>query len=83
MRYLTSILAVSALAFATAVFAGEFNDECAWGLANGKHVKTDCKVNMKGADGKTYCFSSEQAKAEFSKNVKTNLEKAAKTAGRA
>lgn len=83
MRYITSFLAVSALAFATAVIAGEFKDECAWGLANGKHVKTDCKINMKGADGKTYCFSSEQAKADFMKDMKGNMEKAKKTAGKA
>lgn len=82
MRFLTSILAVSALAFATAVFAGEFNDECAWGLANGKHVKTDCSVNMKDSKGRTYCFSSADAKASFLKDTKGNMKKAEKAFGR-
>lgn len=82
MRFLTSILAASALAFTASVFAGEFNDECAWGLANGKHVKTDCKINMKGEDGKTYCFSSEKSKTEFMKNATVNLSKAKKAFGR-
>ncbi len=62
--------------------AGEFNNECSWGLANGKHVKTDCSINMTGQNGKTYCFSSDQAMAQFMKNPTVNTGKAAKAYSR-
>jgi len=62
--------------------AGQFSNECSWGLANGKHVKTDCSVNMTGENGKTYCFSSDQAMAAFMKNPAVNTDKAAKTFSR-
>ena len=77
----TSALAgLLALGLATAAFAGEFDNMCSWGLANGKEVKTDCSVN--GAiKGKTYCFSNEQAKTEFMKNPDANLAKAASVYG--
>ena len=72
----TSALAGAlALGLATAAIAGEFDNMCSWGLANGKHVKTDCSVNA-AIKGKTYCFSNEQAKAEFLKNPDANLAKA-------
>lgn len=81
MRYFPSFIAATMLAFAASASAGEFNNECAWGLANGKHVKTDCSVNM-AVDGKTYCFSSEDAKKAFAKDVKTHAKKASDTFGR-
>lgn len=61
---------------------GEYNNECAWGLANGKHVETDCKVNMTREDGKTYCFSSDKAMANFMKEPQRNMSKAKETYGR-
>ena len=61
---------------------GEYNNECAWGLANGKHVETDCKVNMTREDGKTYCFSSDKAMANFMKEPSRNMSKAKETYGR-
>jgi YHS domain-containing protein len=66
-----------ALGLTTASFAatGQFKDMCAWGLANNKEVHTNCAVNA-SYDGKTYCFSSEEAKANFMKNPKANLAKA-------
>ena len=54
---------------------GEFNNTCTEGLANSKEVKTDCSVNA-NIKGKTYCFSNEQAKAEFLKTPDANLAKA-------
>ena len=62
--------------------AGEFGNECAWGLANGKHVKTDCSVNMTHENGKTYCFSSDKAMAAYMKDPSGNMSKATKTYGR-
>jgi len=79
--YATTLLAGAlALGLSTAAFAatsGQFKDMCAWGLANHKEVQTDCTVKS-DYKGKTYCFSSEQAKADFMKDPKANLAKAEK-----
>jgi len=48
---------------------------CAEGLALHKNIKTDCSINS-SFKGKTYCFGSEQAKADFLKNPDANLAKA-------
>ena len=61
---------------------GEFGNECAWGLANDKHVKTDCKVNMTHENGKTYCFSSDKAMMSYMKDPSRNMDKASKYYGR-
>ncbi|OFW71847.1 MAG: hypothetical protein A2W02_01810 [Alphaproteobacteria bacterium RBG_16_64_48] len=76
--YVTPILAGAfALGLATAAMAttGQFDNMCSWGLANQKDVQTDCSVNAT-IKGKTYCFSSDQAKADFMKNPDANLAKA-------
>lgn len=65
MRLTLSAIGLAIAFGASSVMAGEFSDHCAWGLANGKKVKTDCSINMTGPDGKTYCFSNEQVKWEF------------------
>ena len=72
----SAVAGVFLLGFATAAIAGEFDNQCSWGLANSKHVKTDCSVNA-AIKGKTYCFSSEQAKTDFMKDPGANLAKAA------
>ncbi len=82
MRTITAIIAAALLGISTFASAGEMGDECAWGLANGKHVKTDCSVNME-KDGKTYCFSNDKAKEAFMKDPETNMKKAKKVYGRA
>jgi YHS domain-containing protein len=65
------------LGFATTAYAatGQFSNMCSWGLANHKDVATDCSVNT-SIKGKTYCFSSQEAKANFMKNPTANLAKA-------
>jgi YHS domain-containing protein len=83
MRIFNTFIGATLLAFASGAFAGELGDECAWGLANNKHVKTDCKVNMVGSDGKTYCFSSQESKEAFAKEPEKNLKKAKEVFGRA
>ena len=76
------LLLVTALAFSVALAAGvspdkaEFGGQCAEGLAEGKHVMTDCSVTWKDKDGKTYCFSNDAAKAEFLKNPAESLDRA-------
>jgi YHS domain-containing protein len=54
----------------------EFGGQCTEGLAEGKHVMTDCSVNWKDKDGKVYCFSSNDAKATFLKSPAESLERA-------
>jgi len=63
--------------FAGSAYAvtGQFDDMCAWGLANHKDVQTDCSVNAT-IKGNTYCFSSQDAKTNFMKNPDANLKKA-------
>jgi YHS domain-containing protein len=76
--YITSAFAGALLlGLATAALAvtGEFNNMCTEGLALGKDINTDCSINEK-IDGKTYCFGSKEAKAEFMKNPKANMAKA-------
>lgn len=48
---------------------------CTEGLALGKDINTDCSINTV-LNGKTYCFGSEQAKADFMKDPTGNLAKA-------
>lgn len=68
----TLMLGVATTAYAA---TGQFGNECSWGLANHKVVQTDCSVNTT-LKGKTYCFSSQEAKANFMKNPTANLSKA-------
>jgi YHS domain-containing protein len=65
------------VAFAGSAYAanGQFGNMCSWGLANHKDVQTDCSVNAT-INGKTYCFSSADAKSQFMKNPSSNLTKA-------
>jgi len=65
------------LGTATAALAvtGEFNNMCSMGLASEKDIQTDCSINSQ-LEGKTYCFGSKEAMAEFMKNPKENLAKA-------
>ena len=76
--YFTSAVAGAfLLGMATAAVAvtGEFGNMCTMGLATGKDIQTDCSVNAQ-LQGKTYCFGSKEAMAEFMKNPKENLAKA-------
>jgi hypothetical protein len=54
----------------------EFGGQCAEGLAEGKHVATDCTSTWTDKDGKTYCFSSDGAKKSFLEKPAENLERA-------
>lgn len=83
MRIARYLAGVGLLCLSLPGFAGEFGNECAWGLANDKHVKTECKVNAVREDGKTYCFSSDKAMDAFMKDVPMNMKKAKEVFGRA
>jgi hypothetical protein len=74
------VLGASSLLFAA---EGEFNKECAMGLAMGQHIPTDCSVNWTNpADGKTYCFSSAETRDMFLNASTVNLKKAQAEFGR-
>src|SRR3989337_814845 len=55
---------------------GEFDDQCAMGLASGQNVKTDCSVNWTDEDGHVYCFSSEPSKEALVTDPAGHIKKA-------
>jgi YHS domain-containing protein len=73
----SALTVVLMLGLATTAYAatGQFRNLCSWGLANHKDVQTDCSVNAT-LKGKTYCFSSADAKSQFMKHPRSNLAKA-------
>ena len=73
----STIAGVFLLGLATAALAvnGEFGNMRAASLAAGKDTPTDCSINSQ-IQGKTYCFGSQEAMAEFMKNPTENLAKA-------
>jgi hypothetical protein len=73
------MLACGLLFGASGAMAQEFNKQCAWGLANGKKVATDCKFNFLDDDGKTYCFSNNQVMYEYMRDREANRAKAEAT----
>ncbi len=54
----------------------QFGGQCAEALAEGRHVMTNCTVTWSDKDGKTYCFSSDDAKKSFLESPADNLERA-------
>ena len=76
--YITSAFAGALLlGLTTAALAvtGEFNNMCTEGLSLGKDINTDCSINAQ-VQGKTYCFGSKEAMADFMKDPTGNLAKA-------
>lgn len=61
---------------ANTTVTGEFGNHCAYGLTSGMQVKTDCSINWKSPSNKTYCFSTEEAKASWAKDAAANEAKA-------
>jgi YHS domain-containing protein len=54
----------------------QFGGQCAEGLAQGRHVMTNCAITWTDSSGKVYCFSSESAKQSFLTDPTGNLQKA-------
>jgi hypothetical protein len=76
---LSVVLLAAGIALAAGIVApdkAEFGGQCAEGLAEGRHVMTDCSVNWKDKDGKVYCFSNDAAKTKFLGNRAESLERA-------
>ncbi len=72
------LLTLGAEGSATAVgdAQGEFGGQCAEGLAEGRHIMTDCSISWTDKDGKRYCFKTDSAKEAFLKSPGDNLERA-------
>jgi len=60
------------MATAALAVTGEYGNMCTMGLATGKDIQTDCSINAQ-VQGKTYCFGSKEAMAEFMKDLTGNL----------
>ena len=77
--YITSAFAGALLlclgTTAALAVTGEFNNMCTEGLSLGKDIATDCSINAQ-VQGKTYCFGSKEAMADFMKDPTGNLAKA-------
>ena len=76
--YITSAFAgalLLGLTTAALALTGEFNNMCAEGLSLGKDINTDCSINAQ-VQGKTYCFGSKEAMADFMRDPTGNLAKA-------
>lgn len=71
-----SLLALAAWNVAAAAPQPQFGGYCAEGLVQHHLIKTDCKINWAGKDGKTYCFASTAAMAEFLKAPEDNIARA-------
>jgi YHS domain-containing protein len=54
----------------------QFGGQCVEGLAQGRHVMTNCALTWTDKDGKVYCFSSESAQKAFLASPTQNLQKA-------
>jgi YHS domain-containing protein len=74
-KYLLASLLLVGFTGSAYALTGQFDDMCAWGLANHKDVQTDCSVNAT-IKGSRYCFSSQDAKTNFMKSPDANLKKA-------
>jgi len=72
---LSLTLGLAATAFAaTPPTNAKYGGHCAWGLTKGQAVPTTCEVTWtEPTSHATYCFLNEQNKAEFAKNIPTNV----------
>jgi len=78
MRTLAIALLAASVLLPTLVLAEEFENTCAWALAErGVEKITNCTVNWKDPDtGKTYCFSNEQTRMLFLQDPEENISRA-------
>lgn len=82
-RHILKIACASALIFNIAFVQAEaqktaFDGQCTVGLAQGQHIKTDCKISTI-FDGKTYCFGNRDAQNAFLKEPQKYVAGASQT----
>lgn len=73
MRTSLALFVLIAL-FSTHSMAADADKNCAFGMAMGAEVPTDCSVNAV-VEGKKLCFSSEESKSMFLANKEDNMMK--------
>ena len=72
---LTNLIMIFPMTASAQVAEAEFNGLSAWELTLGEAVQTDCKIELTSQKtGRIYCFSSENAKASFEKDIAGNAE---------
>ena len=72
---LTNLIMIFPMTASAQVAEAEFNGLSAWELMLGEAVQTDCKIELTSQKtGRIYCFSSENAKASFEKDMPGNAE---------
>jgi hypothetical protein len=76
IRRFASLLALSLAAAAAVAADPEFEGHCAMSVSAGARLPTDCSVVWISPEDKLYCFSSEQAKAAFMRDPRTNEQRA-------
>lgn len=76
MKSIQMMFAAMMLLLSQLIYAGEFDDHCATGLAGGMLIKTKCEVSTIFAD-KTYCFASQASKEKFLESPDEMVKKAA------
>ncbi len=75
MSIFKQLLIVIGISLCSHSFAAEFNNQCTNGLSQGISFTTNCEIKEM-YNGKTYCFSSESAKAAFLADPKSVIDKA-------
>ena len=63
------------MATAAVALTGEYGNSVRWALPSVTDIQTDCSINAQ-VQGKTYCFGSKEAMAQFMQTPKDNLAKA-------
>jgi uncharacterized protein YjbI with pentapeptide repeats len=75
MSLFKQLMLLIGLSLSSYSYSAEFNNQCTNGLSNGVSFTTNCEIK-EIFNGKTYCFSSESAKAAFLTNPKAVIDKA-------
>ncbi|MDI1298061.1 pentapeptide repeat-containing protein [Methylotenera sp.] len=75
MNIFKQLTIVICLSLSSYSYAAEFNNQCTNGLSQGISFTTNCEIKEM-YNGKTYCFSSESAKAAFLANPQAVINKA-------
>lgn len=75
MKISLQIIITISLMLCNQSYAAEFNNQCTNGLSQGISFTTNCDIK-ENFGGKTYCFSSENARAAFLANPQQVVDKA-------
>jgi len=54
----------------------QFGGQCPEGLAEGRHIMTNCSIQWTDSEGKVYCFKNDDSKKSFLENPSEHLQRA-------